>query len=77
MPFTKDLDKAVKGADAVILSTKHRQYLNLDLKKLKNQLATPILIDGRNAYNEEKAAKAGFTYLGVGKGKRQNSNARN
>jgi UDP-N-acetyl-D-mannosaminuronic acid dehydrogenase len=71
LPFTKDLDEAVKGADAVILSTKHRQYLTLDLKKLKNQLATPVLIDGRNAYNEETAAKAGFTYRGVGKGKRQ------
>jgi UDP-N-acetyl-D-mannosaminuronic acid dehydrogenase len=71
LPFTKDLDKAVKGADAVVLSTKHKQYLTLDLKKLKNQLATPVLIDGRNAYDEKTAAKAGFTYRGVGKGKRQ------
>jgi UDP-N-acetyl-D-mannosaminuronic acid dehydrogenase len=71
LPFTKDLDEAVKGADAVILSTKHKQYLTLDLKKLKNQLATPVLIDGRNAYCEVTAAKAGFTYRGIGKGKRQ------
>jgi UDP-N-acetyl-D-mannosaminuronic acid dehydrogenase len=71
LPFTKDLDEAVKGTDAVILSTKHKQYLTLDLKKLKNKLATPVLIDGRNAYNEEAAVKAGFTYRGIGKGKRQ------
>lgn len=71
LPFTKNLDEAVKRADAVVLSTKHKQYLTLDLKKLKNQLATPVLIDGRNAYDEETAVKAGFTYRGVGKGKRQ------
>lgn len=71
LPFTKDLDEAVKGADAVILSTKHKEYLTLDLKKLKNKLATPVLIDGKNAYNEEAAANAGFTYRGVGKGRRQ------
>jgi UDP-N-acetyl-D-mannosaminuronic acid dehydrogenase len=69
LPFTKDLDEAIKGADAIILSTKHKQYLTLDLKKLKNELATPVLIDGGNAYNEETATKAGFTYRGIGKGK--------
>ncbi len=73
LPFTKDLDKALKGANAVVLSTKHKQYLGLDLKKLKNQLATPVLIDSRNAYSEGTAAKAGLTYRGVGKGKRTRS----
>ena len=76
LPFTKDLDEAVKGADAVVLSTKHKQYVTLNLKKLKSQLATPVLIDSRNAYNEEIAAKAGFTYRGVGKGRKQDSKAR-
>jgi UDP-N-acetyl-D-mannosaminuronic acid dehydrogenase len=71
LPFTEDLDEAIKYADAVILSTKHKEYLALDLKKLKNKLRTPVLIDGKNAYNEEEAASAGLTYRGVGKGKRQ------
>ena len=71
LPFTKDLDEAVEGADAVILSTKHKEYLALDLKRLRNKLATPIMIDSRNAFTEEEAVKAGFTYRGVGKGKRE------
>jgi UDP-N-acetyl-D-mannosaminuronic acid dehydrogenase len=71
LPFTKDLDEAVNDADAIILSTKHKQYLTLDLKKLRNKLATPVLIDCRNAYDEEAAVKAGLTYRGVGKGKRE------
>jgi len=71
LPFTRDLDEAVRNADAVILSTKHKEYVTLDLKKLKDKLATPVLIDCRNAYNEETAAKARLTYRGVGKGKRR------
>jgi UDPglucose 6-dehydrogenase len=69
LPYTSDLDEAVEDADAIILSTRHKEYLKLNLKALKKKLATPILIDGRNAFREEDAARAGFTYRGVGKGK--------
>ena len=69
LPFTNDLDKALAGADAVILATKHKEYLKLDLGKLKGKLATPVLVDGRNAFTEEAAIKAGLTYRGVGKGR--------
>jgi UDP-N-acetyl-D-mannosaminuronic acid dehydrogenase len=69
LPFTNDLDEALTGADALILSTKHSEYLKLDLPTLKKKLATPVLIDGRNGFSEEAAIKAGLTYRGVGKGK--------
>jgi UDP-N-acetyl-D-mannosaminuronic acid dehydrogenase len=71
IPFTKDLDEALTGADAVVLSTKHRAYLNLDLKKLRKKLATPVLVDGRNAFDASIASEAGLTYRGVGKGRRE------
>ena len=70
LPFTKDLDEALLNADAVILSTKHKEYVKLDLKWLKSKLSTPVLIDGRNAFCIDAAAKAGLTYRGVGKGAR-------
>jgi UDP-N-acetyl-D-mannosaminuronate dehydrogenase len=70
VPFTKNLEGALKDADAVVLSTKHKEYLKLDLKKLAKMLRTPVLVDGRNAYDPGKARKAGLTYRGVGKGKR-------
>jgi UDP-N-acetyl-D-mannosaminuronic acid dehydrogenase len=69
LPFTNDLDKALTDANAVILSTKHKEYLKLDLGELKKKLATPVLIDGRNAFAEDAAIKAGLTYRGVGKGR--------
>lgn len=67
-PFTKELDKALTEADAVILLTKHKEYQNIDLKELATKLATPILIDGRNMFSKDAAIKAGLTYRGVGKG---------
>jgi UDPglucose 6-dehydrogenase len=71
LPFTKDLDEALSNAEAVILSTKHKEYVKLDLKWLKSKLATPILIDGRNAFSVDAAANAGLTYRGGGKGTRK------
>jgi UDP-N-acetyl-D-mannosaminuronic acid dehydrogenase len=70
LPFTNDLSKALEGADAVVLSTKHNEYLKLDLKKLKEKMATPVLVDGRNAFTLEAAKQAGLTYRAVGKGSR-------
>ena len=46
---------------------KHKDYLKLDLKKVKNKMKTPIFIDGRNAFNKKTMEKIGFTYLGIGK----------
>jgi UDPglucose 6-dehydrogenase len=70
LPFTKNLNEAIKDANAVVLSTKHKEYLQLNLKSLRNKLATPVLIDGRNAFTVEAATKAGLTYRGIGKGRR-------
>ena len=71
LPFTKDLNEALLNADAVVLSTKHKEYLRLNLNELKSRLATPVLVDGRNAFNSSDATKAGLTYRGVGKGTRK------
>jgi UDP-N-acetyl-D-mannosaminuronic acid dehydrogenase len=39
--FTKDLDEAVKSADAVILATKHKEYLQLNLRRLRKNSTLP------------------------------------
>jgi UDP-N-acetyl-D-mannosaminuronic acid dehydrogenase len=70
LPFTKKLDETLEGADAVVLSTKHREYSKIDLKKLAKKVRTPVIVDGRNFWEPEDVRKAGFTYRGVGKGKR-------
>jgi len=34
-------------------------------------MRTPIIVDGRNIFNPEKAREAGFTYRGVGIGNKE------
>ncbi|MCX6349826.1 MAG: UDP binding domain-containing protein, partial [Candidatus Aureabacteria bacterium] len=66
---TRDLDAALKGADCAAIVTRHRPYLSLNLSKAKKLMRTPIIIDGRNVLDREKAEAAGFLYRGIGKGK--------
>lgn len=72
IPFTNNLEEAIVGADAIVIVTKHKEYLELDLKMLRNKMAMPILVDGRNIFDSKTATNAGFTYRGVGKGKSEN-----
>jgi len=66
-PSTKDLDKTLNDADAVILMVKHKDYLKINFESLKEKMDTPVLIDGRNAFDKKTVENAGFIYLGVGK----------
>lgn len=67
LPFTKDFKETINDADALVIVTKHKEYLNLDLQTLKNKMKTPVIVDGRNVYQKEECEKIGFIYKGVGK----------
>jgi UDP-N-acetyl-D-mannosaminuronic acid dehydrogenase len=64
----EDFWKATNQTDCVVLITKHSQYYDIDLPRLKDIMRTPIIIDGRNVFDREKVEKLGFVYGGVGKG---------
>jgi UDP-N-acetyl-D-mannosaminuronic acid dehydrogenase len=66
--LTRDFAQAVKGADAVVIITKHKDYYSLDLTSLKKAMRTPIIIDGRDVIDPNAARAAGFLYRGIGKG---------
>ncbi|OGD56678.1 hypothetical protein A2V71_03675 [Candidatus Berkelbacteria bacterium RBG_13_40_8] len=71
-PFVKeykmDLQKTLKGTQAIVLMADHDQYKKIRYNKLKKLMRSqkPIIIDGRNVFSKEKAQKAGFIYKGVG-----------
>jgi len=60
------LHKTLQGSDCLILMVAHKQYPALDLAEVKALMATPVLIDGRNVFDKEKARELGFLYAGVG-----------
>ncbi|MCK4364522.1 MAG: nucleotide sugar dehydrogenase [Thermoplasmatales archaeon] len=67
IPFTKNLDEVIQDADAIVIVTKHKDYFSLDLNSIKNQMRTPVLVDGRNVYQKEDCEQLGFIYKAVGK----------
>ena len=62
--------EAAEGADAIVLVTEWDAFRALDLKRLHEAAANPLLVDLRNVYDPDELRDAGFTYVGVGRGKR-------
>jgi UDPglucose 6-dehydrogenase len=56
-----------RGADAMVVVTEWAQYRALDLERLKNELAHPVVVDLRNVYRPEDMAAHGFIYESVGR----------
>jgi UDP-N-acetyl-D-mannosaminuronic acid dehydrogenase len=67
LPVINNLTEVIRDSDALVLVTKHREYLDLNLDEIKKIMRTPIIIDGRNAFNKNTCEEKGFIYLGVGK----------
>ena len=57
-----------KGAEALVLLTEWNEFRNLDLIKIRELLACPVILDLRNMYDPKKLAELGYTYSGVGRG---------
>jgi UDP-N-acetyl-D-mannosaminuronic acid dehydrogenase len=67
LPFTHNFDEVIQDADALVLVAKHNEYLDLDLSSIKKKMSTPVIVDGRNAYDQKECENLGFIYRGVGK----------
>ncbi len=67
--YQGDLWKTVHNANAAIVMVAHDEYKNLDLARLKTELKTPVLVDGRHMVETSAAIKAGFVFRGLGRGK--------
>jgi len=58
--------QAIEGADALVLVTEWREYLNPDFKRVRGLLKRPLIIDGRNIWSSYGLRKLGLTYDGIG-----------
>ncbi|MGB9211507.1 MAG: UDP-glucose/GDP-mannose dehydrogenase family protein, partial [Halobacteriota archaeon] len=57
---------ALSNADALVLMTAHREFLGLDLDRIKAEMRTAIIVDGRRCFDPEIVEKLGIVYRGVG-----------
>jgi UDPglucose 6-dehydrogenase len=59
--------EAVTGADAVVLVTEWDAFRAIDLDRVRDLAARPILIDLRNVYDPAEVREKGFHYSSVGR----------
>lgn len=57
----------VTGADAICLVTEWDEFRALDLDRVRQLVAAPVLVDLRNVYRPDDVRRRGFTYLSVGR----------
>lgn len=64
--FSGDLYALAKDCHAAVLMTAHSEYQALDFKRLKSQMARPVLVDGRNLWKKNTPKAAGFELVRLG-----------
>jgi len=69
--FCKDAYDCAEGTSALVIVTEWEQFRALDFARLKKIMERPVLVDLRNVYRPEEAARHGFAYESVGRARKQ------
>jgi len=59
--------EAVRNADAAVIVTEWPELANLATDEVREAMARPVIIDGRNLLDPAAAQAAGFVYEGIGR----------
>jgi UDPglucose 6-dehydrogenase len=65
--FTDTVADAVRGADAAVIVTEWDELKKLATKEVRDSMARPLIIDGRNLLDPAETRAAGFAYEGIGR----------
>jgi UDPglucose 6-dehydrogenase len=58
---------AVRGADAAVIVTEWKELRDLASAEVRDAMATPLIVDGRNLLDPQAVRSAGFAYEGIGR----------
>lgn len=61
------ISESFKGSNAIVLVTDHDDFKKIDFEKIKDEMDSHIVIDGRNFFQDKKLEKMGFSYKVIGK----------
>lgn len=61
-------EDALRNADALVVATEWREFRQPDFAVVKELLASPVVVDGRNMYDPQQMSARGFSYYAVGRG---------
>jgi UDPglucose 6-dehydrogenase len=59
--------EAVTGADAAVIVTEWDELRGLASPQVRDAMARPLIIDGRNLLDPDETRRAGFAYEGIGR----------
>ena len=65
--YAENMYDALKDADALLLVTEWTEFRFPNWKEIKNLMKNPLIIDGRNIYDENELKKNGIAYYCIGK----------
>ena len=65
--YCRDPYDCVEEADAVVIVTEWEQFRALDLERVRDLMACPVMVDLRNVYRPEDMKKYGFAYTSIGR----------
>jgi UDPglucose 6-dehydrogenase len=65
--FSTTVQDAVRGADAAVIVTEWDELRDLARPEIRDLMARPLIIDGRNLLDPGQVRAAGFAYEGIGR----------
>jgi len=65
--YCDDPYSCASGADVLVVVTEWEQFRALDLRRLRDVMKRPVVVDLRNVYRADEMARHGFVYIGIGR----------
>lgn len=65
--YSTSIDEAIKDAEICFIMTEWKEVVNYDINKYKELMKRPLVLDGRNCYNQEDMKNAGIEYYSIGR----------
>ncbi|MCS7185717.1 MAG: UDP-glucose/GDP-mannose dehydrogenase family protein [Armatimonadetes bacterium] len=65
--YCKSAIEAATNAHAILIVTEWEEFRKIDWAKVKQVIALPIVVDGRNCLDPKTVREAGFEYYGMGR----------
>jgi UDPglucose 6-dehydrogenase len=67
LAFAESQQRALEGADALVIVTEWKEFRNPDFEHIKATLRQPVVFDGRNLYEPALMKSFGIEYRAVGR----------
>ncbi|MDP9069118.1 MAG: UDP-glucose/GDP-mannose dehydrogenase family protein [Actinomycetota bacterium] len=67
LEVASDVFDALEGAHCAVVCTEWNEIRSIDLARVKDAMAYPVIVDGRNVFEPAQMAQLGFTYYPTGR----------